>query len=185
MSKHTVYRVDDVTAALLESDPPKLNVTAQGTVPTQGWSNPELTPYVYVMPPLDGIQDFGFIAEPPIGIVPQVLTPITASYTMDSPPSWLLGVRVHASTNAKEAFLGGARPRDGKICVKGTLTDEGVECQALRTEAGELYTLVGDLHGFKDGDKVYLLGTIVPISFCMQGITIAIEWISKDAPKCR
>jgi hypothetical protein len=63
--------------------------------------------------------------------------------------------------------------------------DEGVECQALRTEDKKLYTLIGDLHGFKVGDTVYVLGTTVDISVCMQGITIAVEWISKDPPKAK
>ena len=55
MSKHTVYRVDEVTVVLLKSNPPKLSVTAYGTVPTAGWSKSELPPYVYIMPPADGI----------------------------------------------------------------------------------------------------------------------------------
>lgn len=63
---------------------------------------------------------------------------------------------------------------DRKVCVKGTLTDEGVECEALRAEGGQLYTVVGDLNDFKVGDMVYVLGTVVSVSFCMQGITIAV-----------
>ncbi len=71
------------------------------------------------------------------------------------------------------------------ICIKGVLTDEGVECQALRTDDNELYTLVGDqVKDFKLGDKVYVSGTLAEVSFCMQGKTIAVSWISKDIPKC-
>lgn len=65
----------------------------------------------------------------------------------------------------------------GVICVKGILTDEGVECQALRTAEGELYTLLGDLKHFSIGDEVVACGTIVEISFCMQGTTIVVSWI--------
>src|SRR6476659_9550673 len=38
------------------------------------------------------------------------------------------------------------------VTVTGTLTDEGVECRALRAEDGALYTLTGDLKTFKTGD---------------------------------
>ncbi|HYR74672.1 MAG TPA: DUF5818 domain-containing protein [Pyrinomonadaceae bacterium] len=71
----------------------------------------------------------------------------------------------------------------GTICVKGTLTDEGVECQAFRRTDGELYTLMGDLGGFQNGDEVVICGTIASVSFCMQGTTISVSWIRKEAPK--
>ncbi len=48
--------------------------------------------------------------------------------------------------------------------VRGTLTNEGVECQALRSTTGELFTLVGNLGGFKPGDRVVVVGTEVEIS---------------------
>ena len=73
----------------------------------------------------------------------------------------------------------------GAICVKGKLTDEGVECQTLRSTEGELYTLVGDLNGFQNGDEVVVCGTIAGISFCMQGTTINVSWIGKEAPKAK
>ena len=73
----------------------------------------------------------------------------------------------------------------GAICVKGTLTDEGVECQAFRSIDGELYTLMGDLNGFQNGDEVVVCGTIAEISFCMQGTTINVSWIGKEAPRAK
>lgn len=182
MSKSIIYRVDEVIATLSKSDPPQLNITAHGMVPTSGWSNPELVPHVYIMPPVDGIWGFTFVAEPPSGIVLQVLTPIVATYTMENPG--VRGIRVHTSTNTKEVLVGEIPRGNQKVYVKGALTNEGIECQTLRTESGELYTLAGDLKGFKVGDTVYVLGTIVPISFCMQGITIAVDQISKTASKC-
>ena len=68
------------------------------------------------------------------------------------------------------------------ICVKGTLTDEGVECQALRAENGDLYTLLGNLESYSNGDKVIVCGRIAEVSFCMQGITIVVDWIGDKAP---
>lgn len=227
MNKKLIYRVDEVTFLLTRRQPPQIIVTVHGTVPTSGWRNPELIPYVYLVPPADGFQDFCFVAKPPAEIAAPALTPIEATYTIDplsphgvgtspqgvgtspqdvgaspqgfgtsplgvgtSPvrpsPLWVRGIRVHASSNMKEIPIG-QMPGEGRVFVKGTLTDEGVECQTLRTESDELYTLAGDLQekGFKVGDTVYVLGTIVPISFCMQGTTITIDWIGKEPSLCR
>lgn len=63
------------------------------------------------------------------------------------------------------------------ICVKGTLTDEGVECQALRASGGELFTLVGELGDYTVGDDVYVAGTVAEVSFCQQGTTLIVSWI--------
>ena len=81
---------------------------------------------------------------------------------------------------ASVAFAQG-RDKGGKpIQVRGVRTDEGVECQALRTANGQLYTLTGDLGGFKTGDKVRVKGEIAQVSTCQQGITIAVETIQED-----
>lgn len=68
-------------------------------------------------------------------------------------------------------------------CYKGILTDEGVECQAFRSEEDELFTLIGDLEGYGVGDQVVVCGTIAEISFCMQGTTLVISYIGKKPPK--
>src|SRR5688572_21163762 len=66
------------------------------------------------------------------------------------------------------------------INVRGTLTDEGVECQALRGDDGELYTLTGDLSGFEEGDSVKVRGTVAEVSICQQGTTIEVQSIKDD-----
>ena len=78
-------------------------------------------------------------------------------------------------------------PTDGRFmkCYRGVLTDEGVECQAFRSEDGELFTLLGDLGGFSDGDKVVVCGTIADISFCMQGTTLVVSYIGKKPPRAK
>ncbi len=63
--------------------------------------------------------------------------------------------------------------------ISGILTPEGVECQALRGQDGQLYTLVGDLRGYDDGDVVQVVGEVQEISFCQQGTTIEIEEIRR------
>lgn len=64
------------------------------------------------------------------------------------------------------------------VTVTGVLTDEGVECPALRTDQGELYTLTGETGAFGVGDRVTVEGTIAEMSFCMQGTTLQVTEIS-------
>lgn len=80
-----------------------------------------------------------------------------------------------------------SNPTDGRFmrCYKGVLTDEGVECQAFRSEDGELFTLLGDLGGFSERDKVVVCGTIAEISPCMQGTTLVISYIGKKPPRAK
>jgi hypothetical protein len=68
----------------------------------------------------------------------------------------------------------------GSISVRGTLTGEGVECQALRGSDGQLYTLAGNLKGYNVGDKVHVVGSLAEVSTCQQGRTIAVEQIRLD-----
>src|SRR5438477_6247346 len=43
--------------------------------------------------------------------------------------------------------------------IEGVLTNEGQECPAMRAKDGHLYTLTGDLHGFKPRDRVCIVPT--------------------------
>lgn len=70
-----------------------------------------------------------------------------------------------------------------RVRITGTLTDEGVECQALRSESGELYTLVGNLEGFHMGQEVYMEGTEVEVSVCQQGTTLEVRVIRERGPR--
>jgi hypothetical protein len=181
MKKRTVYQVDSVELTLINTKPPQVNISASGSANTTGWADAELIPFVYVQAPPNGVYDFTLVAYPPVGPAGQMITPLPepASLT-EFVPLGFRGVTIHAESNTKQAFIG---PESAAICVHGKLTDEGVECQALRSDDGKLFTLVGDLKGFKIGDEVYVSGHIAPISFCMQGITVAITWIGKTAPK--
>jgi long-subunit acyl-CoA synthetase (AMP-forming) len=69
--------------------------------------------------------------------------------------------------------------------VTGTLTDEGAECQALRGDDGELYTLTGDLSSFSAGDRVRVKGRVAEISFCQQGTTIEVRRIRERRARGR
>jgi hypothetical protein len=105
-----IREVSEVHLAVLESFPPKLRITAAGTVPTGGWSNPALQPHIHIQPPPDGIYDFDFVADPPIGPAPQVISSIRATYTWEDLPEGVKGARIHASQNAKTVLLDMTRP---------------------------------------------------------------------------
>jgi hypothetical protein len=65
------------------------------------------------------------------------------------------------------------------VRVTGVLTDEGVECPALRGDDGQLYTLTPrDLQGFQVGDRVAVVGKVAEISFCQQGTTLEVQKIT-------
>jgi hypothetical protein len=71
---------------------------------------------------------------------------------------------------------------DGVIRVEGRLTDEGVECPALRTADDRLYTLAGSIGEFRVGDRVVVEGTLPDASICMQGITVSVRKIEAAPP---
>lgn len=66
-----------------------------------------------------------------------------------------------------------------RITVTGTITDEGVECLALRGDDGKLYTLAGQKNAPPAGTRVRVTGTVAEISTCMQGTTIGVEKLER------
>lgn len=105
-----VYSVDEVqieALMVIPEAPPAIVISARGWVTTSGWTHPDLTPWVYIAPPADGILDLDFVATPPTGFVLQVMSKIQVAKTM-TVPGWLKGVRIHTSTNKKEALLDGS-----------------------------------------------------------------------------
>lgn len=91
----------EVLTVTIENDG-RIVIVAVGTVPTGGWSNPKLDPWLYVTPPPDGIYDFDFVATPPASgmIVTQVITKVIASYVIWAPPKGFAGVKVHSQSNS-------------------------------------------------------------------------------------
>lgn len=94
----TIYEVKTVSVKLLKSNPVKWQVSATGTVTSSGWTKPRLIPRVYIHPPLDGLMEFDFVAEPPTGIHLPVLQSVAAQLTTPV-PGWARGVKVIAQTN--------------------------------------------------------------------------------------
>lgn len=93
-----ILKTKFVELRLLKSNPPQLLVIANGLVSTTGWKNPELLRPK--LPPVEGIYQLDFFAEPPEGNVPQIIMPIITSYTFTDIPEDLKGVKVVSSTNS-------------------------------------------------------------------------------------
>lgn len=108
-----VLEVTSVDLSLVKTKPPQIHIVTHGTVPTSGWKHPRLSPWFYIQPPADGIQDFDFVADAPTGIVRPMITPIVGEATIPRDPAdyWgpgkeLCGVRIHARSNTKETTFG-------------------------------------------------------------------------------
>ena len=63
---------------------------------------------------------------------------------------------------------------EGFLRRTGEITDEGVECLAMRDTDGYLYTLIGETDGLEPGASVAIEGTYVETSICMQGTTLSV-----------
>lgn len=64
---------------------------------------------------------------------------------------------------------------DQFVTIRGRVTDEGVECTAVRGRDGRLYTLSGIADDLRPGDRVEVVGRRAEVSFCMQGITLEVR----------
>jgi hypothetical protein len=96
-----VHKVTDVTTEILKKYPPVLAITCKGEVPSSGWTNGRLIPFVYIAPPADGIYEFDFVADEPTGTNAQVISEILAeTYYWDDFPQDLKGVKINSSTNS-------------------------------------------------------------------------------------
>lgn len=61
------------------------------------------------------------------------------------------------------------------VTIRGRVTDEGVECTAIRGSDGRLYTLAGIADNLRPGDRVEVFGRRAEGSFCMQGTTLEVR----------
>ncbi|MHB8270483.1 hypothetical protein [Bradyrhizobium sp.] len=102
MATKKVYQVTSVDLKIQKSKPPIVQVTAEGTVRTGGWTNGRLDLVVYITPPADGIQDLIFVADEPTGGSTDAITKITSQeLDLGRVADWMKGVRVSAETNDK------------------------------------------------------------------------------------
>lgn len=92
---------------------------------------------------------------------------------------WTLAIPAGGSESGEGGGSAPAPPPggDGSMEITGTLTRDGVECPALRSDGGKLYTLAGETGRFGPGDRVRVRGNRAQMSICQQGITISVESI--------
>ena len=84
------------------------------------------------------------------------------------------------ATSSPAAREIGKPPEIKTMKIQGQLTSDGVECPAMKADNGAIYTLLGDVKGFRTGDRVIVEGTPVEISFCMQGTTLQVTRITRS-----
>ena len=97
--KTKIYEVDSVQVTVTSVNG-HIRVDSNGKVNTSGWSDSALvdTP----RPPSDGRHHLDFVAEPPTGIVLQVITPIAAGPRSLQAGAGRFCVVVHSATNEIE-----------------------------------------------------------------------------------
>ncbi len=127
-----VHSVEYGKVDILKSNPPMLNLIALGSVTTGGWSDAALLPTHYVVPPSDGIYDFVFVATPPTGMAPQVMTKIAAHELFDAFPKDLKGVRIRAATNSLTITI--SEGESGTPKAVGTVSDSPADQEADPSE---------------------------------------------------
>lgn len=87
-------------------------------------------------------------------------------------------------SNADDSADNRASTNGKRVTVVGRLTNEGVECQALRGDDGQLYTLLGgELGGLPVESRVSVIGERLDFSSCQQGITIRVRSITPADPR--
>jgi hypothetical protein len=103
--QQTVPTVVGVTC-MIHKSPSQLHVTANGEVPTGGWTAAALRRRTYVAAPADSIWEYDFFATPPAGMATQVITPISAEDMWADFPQSIIGIRVYGEgSGIKEARL--------------------------------------------------------------------------------
>jgi Dyp-type peroxidase family len=97
-----IFEVTEVELVIEKKNPPILIITAEGKVNTSGWSNGKLIPFIYILPPVDGIYEFDFVADEPTGVTLQVISKIISqSFIWNDFPKELNGVKIYSSSNSK------------------------------------------------------------------------------------
>lgn len=75
------------------------------------------------------------------------------------------------------ALLAGCTAQEDReeVQVRGILTEESADCQALRSEDGELYALTGEIGEVRSGDLVEVSGSLGDDADCDGGIVVRVS----------
>jgi hypothetical protein len=91
--------------------------------------------------------------------------------------NFIFDFQIHPTRTPPAATRPDARIRSPEICLRGRLTDEGVECPALRGPDGRLYTLKAAPGAAPAAGELCVCGWVAELSNCMQGTTIVVTRI--------
>lgn len=101
-----IYQATAVTDLIkVRTSPPMLHVRVEGVTRPSGWRDLALVPRNYGAPPADRMQEFEFVASPPLQRVLEVETPVSVDTTLEVLPDWVRGVRVLSKTNVLEQMF--------------------------------------------------------------------------------
>lgn len=103
-----VRSVESVVVEILESFPPRLRVTVQGTAATGGWTGIALQPAISINPTLLALE---LVGTPPSGMATEVISPVSAEYTQTFSGPLPTSVIVYAATNNVSVPVSPASPR--------------------------------------------------------------------------
>lgn len=163
-----IYSVDTVDLAILKKNPPDLAVEASGRVTSSGWSNPRLEPFVYIVPPADGVLDCDMCATPPAPgqIVLPALMKVSADLVIpDFENYWapgvpITGVRVHSANNSKTTLLANVPKGMPAVRILAAAGDAMSDSPSFETDIKPLFRLRDvnvmkaisgfDLHSYQD-----------------------------------
>jgi hypothetical protein len=122
--------------------------------------------------------DYDVVAQETVDGTGRLATAIEVpDWTMSGHPYVVVVDAPGEARGVSDPFVVG-QPGD-RVSVPGTLTDEGVECPAMRDRAGTLYTLVGTDLEWGPGTDVHVEGRIAEAAICMQGTTLEVESIRR------
>lgn len=164
--KELIYGITTLKWDILKSNPPKLLISASGLTRTSGWTSPILIPLFQPgVTPKGGDYRFEFMATPPTGLVPEVLTPISATYLFTSIPRGIQKVTIIASSNEMEEPIGVTPKSFEPEELQDLLECTGVSGTGSFEEA---------LHNAKQGllklrGGLYVRGEVVAVQFVMGG----------------
>lgn len=65
------------------------------------------------------------------------------------------------------------------IVVAGVVTDEGIECRAMRGDDGTLYTFGHLPDDIPVGARIRVRGAVMQDSVCQQGTTLRVEQVER------
>jgi len=100
-----VYRIDTIELSLNKSNPPSLNIIANGYTRTGGWTNPQLVPRAGAQ---KGVVEYDFCADPPNGPAIDSLEAIQAR-AVHADAENVTGVVVYAENNRVSVLGPGAK----------------------------------------------------------------------------